>query len=239
MREFLVKAGHFAGTHYIFDNREEFKKYFPDLEPKRWGDESIDVNDWVIADDGYILQCLRIYTPDKNKYKTKIFRFCNGSFYYYYGKSGKKVKAFYGGVVYFNKNSIGGNNRNTEQRIFLKYIEAGYPPIEALKKVHDISTWHKFKINKKLREYMNGEYVMKALIKSLDINEKVKQLTGKTIAEIVEDEIIKQVTHLNNPDLSLKEGREIVKFLKSVFGYDKVQNSEEVPYEEDKPPLLK
>lgn len=234
MRVYTVRKGKFAGTHYVFDNVEEYKKYFPTEEPKKWGDLSIQVNDWVIADDGYVLQCLRI-TKLSNMV---LYRFCNGSFYYSLRKDGSvNVKTFYGAYTYDRKDSFGVNARNVKTKLFESYLRAGYSPIEAVKKI-ERKNFHPSTLRKVLAKYLHRSNFMEALINSNAINDRIQQITGKTIPELVEQEIMRQLQGLNTNELSLKEGREIVKFLYQLFGKSKKDTIEEVDAVEEKPPLL-
>jgi len=82
----------FAGEHIIYDSVEEFKEKVGSEYPlKKWGVgpiEELKAGDWVIADDGYIVQILRIKSfPNKNGSRTFFVRVPMGTFAVYFLKS--------------------------------------------------------------------------------------------------------------------------------------------------------
>ena len=47
--------------HYVFSSEEEYYNYFDNAEkPKHWKDETVKEGDWVYADDGGIVQLLKV-----------------------------------------------------------------------------------------------------------------------------------------------------------------------------------
>ena len=60
MREYTIREGSmYSGTHYIFENEEEFRSNISNLTVKlyRWAVDDFrnyQVGDYVIAEDGYI-----------------------------------------------------------------------------------------------------------------------------------------------------------------------------------------
>jgi len=82
----------FLGENIIYDSVEEFKKEKGEEFPlKKWGVGEISelqAGEWVIADDGYVVQVLRVKTYLHQKgYLTYFVRVPMGTFAVYYTKS--------------------------------------------------------------------------------------------------------------------------------------------------------
>ena len=94
MRTFTERDGRspFVGEHIIYDSVEEFKEKMGSEYPlKKWGVgpiEELKAGEWVIADDGFIVQVLRVkWFPNKNGSRTYFVRVPMGTFAVYFLKS--------------------------------------------------------------------------------------------------------------------------------------------------------
>lgn len=81
----------FVGEHIVYDSVEEFKKEKGEDYPlKKWGEGNIEelaAGEWVIADDGYVIQILRTRSfPNKNGSRTFFIRVPMGTFAVYWTK---------------------------------------------------------------------------------------------------------------------------------------------------------
>lgn len=232
MRVYTVRRGKFTGEHYIFEGEEEFQSYFPSSKVKKWGDISIQPNDWVRADDGYILQCLHKATLiNKWKQVTHLYRFCNGSFAVTEGKNGLKPRNFYGAD---SKRKGGFGNGSSKDKQFVMMVKAGYNYTTAFEKAYG----HKctdFKLRKAIDR--NAGEIMEDLKQRLEtVNERVKQVTGMTVSEIVDEKLVQLAANLRNTN-SMKEIRESIKFLKW-YEMEAKKNIKPEEEGEEKPPLL-
>lgn len=144
MRTFTVRKGNYVGEHKIFDSVEEAKKN--GIVPKKpWYGDNVQTGDWVIADDGYVIQCLavdkRVNKNHKSGQYTQTFRFCNGTFYYYVNAKGEKnITSFFGQTAKTgNRNALGSTSKfsgkmNVRKKKFLAYIESGMEIYDAYRK---------------------------------------------------------------------------------------------------------
>lgn len=141
MRNFYIRLGKYVGTHIIFDSIAEFKESMKDTPYRSWN--SLDPNDlkamdWVEADDGYIIQCLRAGTLGSKrkafKYPTWIFRFPVGDFSMYRKVTGEYRRMnFYAQFAKADKGSLSSVPRSLRsipdlQKVkFATLITAGMP----------------------------------------------------------------------------------------------------------------
>lgn len=140
MRNFYIRSGKFIGTHLIFDSIEEFQASMPGVEYKSWNSldpREIKNMDWIEADDGYIIQCLRINVMKMKKafpYPTWTFRFPIGMFSMRQNKSGEfKRMNFYAQFAKADKGSLSAVPRSLRsipdlQKVkYATLITAGVP----------------------------------------------------------------------------------------------------------------
>lgn len=134
----------FVGDHIIYDTVEEFKKEKGEDYPlKKWGvglPEDLKAGDWIIADDGYVIQVLRVKNfPNKNGSRTFFVRVPMGTFAIFFTKGRgwiwRQLMAQFGTA---QKSSIGHRARmyNVDVLSKVKFATmflAGVPMIQAVK----------------------------------------------------------------------------------------------------------
>lgn len=240
MRQFLVRVGKYAGYHNIYDNKDEFIEKTR-LTPKLWGDPSVKADDWVIADDGFVLQCLHHNTlPKGNNKFTYLYRFCIGTRYTYDTNNGLKVPCFYIFVDYLpNKNSLAKVNTSYRRKDKLFGV--------LLKEGNSLEVAYRLAYKKKPTQNnlgrvveRNKEAVMEALQKNIQtINERVKLETGRTPAEIMDDALVAYYSRTVEPTaMPLKDLREHIKFHFQVGEFFKKQMKGVDSNEDETPPLM-
>ena len=94
LREYSIRSekSPYFGLHKVYESPEEFNKDFPGVKLKRWSEflpEEVQDGEWLIADDGYVVQLLKKSGPyvtkrDKTCY---FFRFAMGTFVGYWVKT--------------------------------------------------------------------------------------------------------------------------------------------------------
>ncbi|MCL6099801.1 MAG: hypothetical protein M1391_14640 [Bacteroidetes bacterium] len=233
MRIFTVRKGLFMGEHTIYDSPSEFYTEHPsDFILKKWSDTAIEKNDWVIADDGYVIQCLgKRKFNNKWNYPTAAYRFCIGTFTHYHGKSGIKVHCMYAAVTQIKDRSSIGEYKG-QDKLFILYVKSGFSLYEAYHKAFNrYPTQHQLDkvINK------NRGALMDALTQMQNnICTRVQKNNGQTVAEIFENKIVDMI--LAVPQLPLKEARETIKFVSAILEPKKKDNKPSGEVEQ--PPLL-
>lgn len=120
MREYYINYGHWQGWHKLYDGEEDFKKHLPNTEFKVWGlRDDIYSKDWVMAWDGFIVQCLKrgniIKQPNGNYIIP--FRFPMVTVAAYYTEKKTTYYAFHAMFTPPHKNSVSGSlkDKKTDQ----------------------------------------------------------------------------------------------------------------------------
>lgn len=148
MRNFTVRRGNYKGEHIIYDSPDEAVQH--GIEPKTpWHRKDVVIGDWVVSDDGYVVQCLHrrplINKRHKSGQWTDTFRFPMGIFGVYYDAKGDKkiTKNFYAQVANNNKSSLGntsvlGKYMTIEKREFVTLLGMGFDPYSAYIKAYKV-----------------------------------------------------------------------------------------------------
>ena len=148
MRKFTVRRGNFKGEHIIYDSSDEAVQH--SIEPKTpWHRKDVEIGDWVVSDDGYVVQCLHrrilINKRHRSGQYTDTFRFPMGIFGVYYDAKGEKkiTKNFYAQVTNNNKSSLGntsalGKYLTIEKREFITLMGMGFDPYSAYIKAYKV-----------------------------------------------------------------------------------------------------
>jgi len=118
--------------HYLYDNSEEFKAFVqntPIVEDWRDGTQG----DWVITDDGYVCQILRLSKIGKKK----CIRTLCGT----YAIDGSVQMIGDNGIVdniysFSGKHSFDTDKVSAKQHLFAQYVAKGDNAIDAYKKAH-------------------------------------------------------------------------------------------------------
>jgi len=192
MREFTVRKGSFAGTHKIYDSVEEAKKYKISDIKSPWWNPDVHVGDWVVADDGYVVQCLsRFKLPNKrarNGQYTDCFRFPMGLSYIYYGVKTNTVKNFYAQTANTSKSSLGNTSKlgkfmTIRKKEFVVLISLGYDPYTAYVKAFKVQRSTPQHIQSQINKLLDDPLIREALMEALkpymqQVQDKVKEITG-------------------------------------------------------------
>jgi hypothetical protein len=194
MRKFTVRRGNYKGEHNIYDSPDEAVKH--SIEPKHpWHRKDVQIGDWVVSDDGYVVQCLNrrilINKRHRSGQYTDTFRFPMGIFGVYYDAKGEKkiTKNFYAQVANNNKSSLGntsvlGKYMTIEKREFVTLMAMGFDPYSAYIKAYKVKRLVTLpnvtmQINKLLTDKQVQEELMEALKPFMHkVQLKVQELSG-------------------------------------------------------------
>ena len=155
--------------HYLYDNSEEFKALVPNtplIDDWREGKEG----DWVLTDDDYVCQVLRMLKIGKKKcIRTLCGTFdVNGS-YKMFGENGivDNIYSFSG------KHSFDSDRLSGKQKLFAQYVARGDNAIDAYRKAHPDA---------------KSESYIKHRTSSLLKTESVQKMIKKEIKEVLASE---------------------------------------------------
>lgn len=259
MRDFTVRSGKFAGTHFIYDNEAEATEHNIVFK-KPWYGDSVEAGDWVVADDGYVIQCLFkrkiVNKRHRSGQYTMSFRFCNGTFYYYVNRVGKKnVVNFYAVATKSHKNSMGDTPRigkylTSRKKEFVTLIATGLDLYSAYVKAYQVKTISRNGILIQINRLMDDPIVREELMEQMQpfirqVEASIKEKTGaNSLVSFLVDEISDLIS---DPKSKIpKERRENIKLLVNMFGEQlgialrkkTSKEIEEADYEIVKPPEL-
>jgi len=259
MRDFTVRSGNFAGIHIIYDNEEEALRHNMVFK-KPWYGDKVESGDWVVSDDGYVIQCLYKRKIVNKRHRsgqfTMSYRFCNGTFYYYVNRFGQKsIKNFYAVATKSHKNSLGDTGRlgkylTSRKKEFVTLIATGLDLYSAYIKAYQVKTISRNGILVQINKLMDDPVVREELMEQMQpfirqVEESIKEKTGATsLVNFLVDQISELVT---DPKSKVpKERRENIKLLVNMFGEQlgialRKKSSKEIEdadYEIIKPPEL-
>jgi len=122
MREYTIREGSmYSGTHFIFENEDEFRSKISYSNAKlyKWTVDDFrdyQVGDYIVAEDGYVVQILAIRemkTKKQRKGKTVFIRFPMGTFAVYEKVDGTvHYPRFYAQFTSGDKASASGRSRS-------------------------------------------------------------------------------------------------------------------------------
>lgn len=231
MRDFTIRSGKYQGVHLIYDNEDEAKEHSIVFK-KPWYHDSVDAGDWVVSDDGYVIQCLHKYKLVNKRHRsgqhTVSYRFPNGTFYVYVDKHGQKhVKNFYAVATASHKNSLGNTPRigrymTSKKKEFVTLVAGGMDIYSAYVKAYKVRTYSRNGILIQLNKLMDDPLVREELMEQMQpfirqVEKSIKEVTG---AETLIEFLVDQVTELvSDPKSKVpKERRENIKLLINLFG---------------------
>lgn len=260
MREFSIRRGTYAGTHLIFDSIKEAKKHGIKDIKSPWYSDNVEPGDWVISDDGYVIQCLGkrllINKRHKSGQYTQTWRFPNGTFYIYRDARGNKhIKNFYAVAAANHKSSMGNTPRlgrymTLRKKEFCMLIGAGLDPYQAYIKAYRVGTASKnsiwIQVNKLLNDKMVQEEVMEELKPFLKkVEDRIKAKTGHgSLVDLLADKIAELFT---DEDLKAKDVQQNIKLAMELFAQpmglatprkNRSLEADEADFELLPPPLL-
>ncbi len=231
MRDFTIRSGKYQGTHIIYDNENEAKEHSIVFK-KPWYADSVEAGDWVVSDDGYVIQCLHTYKLVNKRHRsgqhTLSYRFPNGTFYAYVDKHGQKhIKNFYAVAAASHKNSLGNTPRigkymTSKKKEFVVLVAGGMDIYSAYVKAYNVRTYSRNGIFVQLNKLMDDPLVREELMEQMkpfmkQVEDSVKEKTG---AESLVDFLVDQVTELlvDHKSTVPRERRENLKLLIGLFG---------------------
>lgn len=193
MRTVNVKTGKFKGEYIIFDSVEEAKNSLK-VDPKKpWHAAETCVGDWVVADDGYVLECLNRYQLINKRHKqgqyTDVFKFATGTYGVYYDRHGVSSPPYlFAQLTKSNRVSVGntppeGRFMGARKRHFVELVKGGLNPFEAYIIAFKINCMSPGAILSKTNALLQDDLIRKELMseaKSLTIefNKQIKERTG-------------------------------------------------------------
>lgn len=197
MREYKIREGsRYEGTHIVYDHPEEFKKHNKTKKLFVWNESNIkdlEIGDWVVAEDGFVTQCLNI-RKQIDQYRTCYFiRFPMGTFVVYLGKKGFKYYRFYAMFTSPDKNSISNRSRahrsNNHLKLrFASMVSGGAEPIKAYLiafNVKNTLTWEQ--LNRKVTHLFMDEVVQG------ELKSAMQQFKQDISAEITIADLLKKI----------------------------------------------
>lgn len=230
MRKFTIRKGKYAGEHTIYESVEEAQQH--NITPKSpWYRNDIEVGDWCLSDDGYVLRCLKrdtlINKRHKSGQRTDYFRFCNGTFYVYYGKDGKRrIKNFYGVASANHKSSLGntsalGKYMTIKKKHFVALVSKGLDPYNAYIQAYKIHSTSKNNIWVQINKLLGDPLVKQELMEQLKpvILKLEQQIQKETGAETLQDWLVDELTKLlaKSSKLSARDRRDNIRLVISLF----------------------
>ena len=232
MRNFTIRMGKFAGDHLIFDSIKEAEDNNIKNIKQPWYDPEVQPGDWVVSDDGYVIQCLTrrklVNKRHKSGQYTDLFRFCNGTFYVYYKSDGtKNIKNFYAVAAQSSKGTLGntsvlGKYMGARKKSFGLMVAKGMHPyiayMTAYNKRNIPPDIMYIQVNKLLNDDKVRELVMSEVndIK-MEIEERLKEMGFSSISDLVVTKITEIIA--DNPK-QFKDKSMQVKMLLDLFGAD-------------------
>lgn len=230
MREFTIRSGKFAGKHIIYDSTDEATRAGIKEIKSPWYSDDVQIGDWCLSDDGYVAQCLHRFKLVNKRHKsgqyTDTFRFCNGSFYVYYDRNGRRhIKNFYAVVAANHKSSLGNTSKlgkymPLKKKHFVALVAQGVDPYTAYLKSYRTSffkgsTW--IQVNKLLSDPLVRQALMEELKPFISkVEDSIKAKTGfETISDWLVDQLVNLVIDVK---LSSKEKRANIQLILSLFG---------------------
>ena len=231
MRDFTIRGGKYKGVHIIYDSEDEAKENSIEFK-KPWYKDSTEAGDWVVSDDGYVIQCLHKYKLVNKRHKsgqyTMSYRFPNGTFYIYVDQYRKKhIKNFYAVAAHAHKNSLGNTPRigrymTSKKKEFVVLVAGGLDIYSAYIKAYKVRTFSRNGILIQLNKLMDDPLVREELVKEIQpfikmVEEQIKEKTG---ADSLVNFLVDQITELLIDEKSKvpKERRENLKLLINLFG---------------------
>lgn len=231
MRTFTIRRGKYQGEHAIFESIKEATEHkIVDIKSPWWQPE-VDPGDWVVSDDGYVVQCLErrklVNKRHRNGQFTDVFTFPQGIAWVYYDKSGNKnIKNFYAALTNNNRTSLGntsalGKYMTAKKKLFVEYVKGGLDPYHAYIKAYNVGTSTRQAIFAQINKLLNDKNVKEELMQALQpfmdkVQKGIEERTGHTeIVDFVVEQILDLVTEKK---LSQKDMRENLKFLIALLG---------------------
>jgi len=241
MREYNRRSGgEIILTSTIYDSIDEFKSYYPNKELKRWGDTSIKKDDWIIADDGFIVECLSSKMYQTVRHILYYFRFPMGTFCITYSKGKHYIPAFY---AQFSKPKLSGigtsNGKEINQKIrFATLVMSGFDFGQAYKMCYPNGVLGSDTCFKKGLKLMNDKIV------KVELQNQLQSFTNKLKDNFTEERLIDELEELlSKSRKGSMAHRQNLELILQLTGYmdnplSKKKQAEQAEYTEIIPPQL-
>jgi len=239
MREYICRShGQEISKNIIYDSEDDFRKYF-DFELKRWGNLNIKAGDWVIADDGFIVQCLKATQYQSKRHIIYYFRFPMGTFIITKCKEKLYISSFYAQFTKPNKSRIGIVENSKMRKIkFATLVFAGIPIEKAYTQTFTYGMKTAGYAFKKGIELMRDETV------KLELKNQLDNFTSKLKDRFTEDALIDELEQLlSKSRKGSMAHRQNLELILQLTGYmdnplSKKKQAEQAEYTEIIPPQL-
>ena len=200
MREYRIRYGNFAGSHWIYDHPKEFNEKIPDVGFKRWDQDidfkSLQSGEWIEAEDGFITQLLKVYYLEDKKAIGKVryvIKFPMANITCYDRKTKPpRIPRFLAGISFPNMNLVGGLQQldfKDEQKVMWgELILQGVKPMEAYRVAFNDKSY-----------YTSGQWLTKLVRLMQDpkirklIMAYIKRFSNSLKAEFSEDDLKEKI----------------------------------------------
>ena len=260
MREYRIRYGQYKGSHSIYESVAEFKKHNPNVPIIRWAVDmdykAVQTGSWIEAEDGYIVQCLKVSYIGKGKTTRTAIRFPMGNkICYDRVTKPTMIPHFFGMYTHQAKDRFSdvatsfGGRADAKMIMWAEYVLDGMHPFDAYRIVfNDRGYYTGPQMMSKIIELIHNKHVRKAVMSF--INSFSKKLKIK----YDDDEIIKMIDkHMKalQPGTALYASA-IKMFIETYQNADKlmprlpahsgnggqIEEAEEAEFEDKDPPLL-
>lgn len=233
MREYVIRNGSmYSGNHYLYESTDEFRYKISSSNVKlyRWAIDDFrnyQVGDYVLAEDGYVVQILAIKemkSRKERKGKTVFIRFPMGTFAVYEKADGSvHYPRFYAQFTTGDKGSASGRSRcnftgmkDEAKKRFANLIFSGIDSRTAYRTAFNYKRFiTNSQIDKKITEIMKDKIVIQEL---RDLSKPVQDKIDNLFS------VDKLINHLESLLNSCKKGsaahRENLRFILKLRGLE-------------------
>lgn len=239
MREYIRRSnGQIISNDIIYDNPEE---YYQDHihKLKKWGDLDIEAGHWVIADDGYVVQCIRSKVYTTNRHTLYYFKFPMGTFTVTKYKEKFYVSTFYAQFSKPNKSRLGSVDHSKIKKIkFATLVLAGIPIERAYNQIFTLgfrSPHYSFK---------KGIDLMKDEIVRIELKNQIQSFANKLKDNFSEERLIDELesllSHSRKGSMAHRQNLELILQLTGYMDNpnSKKKQPDDAEYTEIVPPQL-
>lgn len=234
MRIHTIRKGNFKGEHIIYENPGEANSHGVDKIIAPWHSSQTGSGDWVVSDDGYVVQCLKRYPLINKRHKsgqwTDCFMFPQGTFTVYHGRNGfKKIKNFYAQMSSNKRTSLGtetsslGKFMTVRKKEFVTLMSLGFDAYTSYVKAYNVKNTNVGYITIQINKLLSDERVQEALMEALKpFMEKVEQQivakSGGKYKDLEDLAVQKTADLLLSEARNVKDKALVLKFTFEIFG---------------------
>jgi hypothetical protein len=261
MREYRVRFGNFEGSHAIYESVAEFKKENPDIPIRRWelgmDYKAIQVGDWIEAEDGYIVQVLKVALLKSDKYVRTAIRFpMTNIICYDRVNKPPRIPQFYAMFSHSNKGSFAhypsnfGGRDSAHMIMWAELVLNGMHPFDAYRVVYNDKKYYTgAQMMHKIIKLIHNRHVRKAIMSFIN------SFSKKLKAEISEDDVVKKIKqHWDAVKAGSTGELAAIKLVKEIYqdgdkigpripalpenGQEQIEEATEAEYEDADPPQI-